>query len=94
MFQRINDGSSEWRKVIGKGYEDWLTNTEFDLMIKLFQQRHILGHSDGYVDKKYLEKSGDNTFDIGQRIVVKRLEVVELLKIIKRIIGEIKKHCG
>jgi len=78
VFQRLDRGSELWRETTGKGYEDWLAPGELDHLRVLFQRRHLLAHTDGIVDQKYLDNSGDSTYRVGQRIVVTANEVVEM----------------
>lgn len=51
----------------------------------LFQRRHILEHNDGIVDEKYIEKSNDLSYAIGQRIIVKKEDIICLVEIIKKL---------
>jgi hypothetical protein len=43
----------------------------------MIQRRHKLGHCQGIVDQRYIEKSGDTSYGIGQRLLISR-ELVEL----------------
>ena len=90
VFQRIEDGSNLWKKVFQEGYENWLTATELKRMNTLFQRRHLLSHSEGIVDDKYLQRANDSTYKLGQRIVVKENDVTELLKLIRKIVAKIR----
>jgi hypothetical protein len=51
----------------------------------MFQQRHLLSHTQGIVDEKYLAQSGDSTYKIGQRIVVRELDVRAAAAIIEKL---------
>lgn len=90
VFQRLEDGSKLWKGVFNEGYEDWLTATELKRMNTLFQRRHLLSHSEGIVDDKYLQRANDSTYKLGQRIVVKENDVTELLKLIRKIVAKIR----
>jgi hypothetical protein len=92
IFQKVNEGSKLWEKIFGSGYHDWITNSEYILMVKLFQQRHLFQHTDGVVDQNYIDKSGDNSYKIGQRIKVQVSEIEELVKIIVKISNNLKKY--
>ena len=48
-----------------------------------FQRRHLVEHNNGLVDQRYIDKSGDISYQVGQRIVVKEKDVNELLHIIE-----------
>jgi predicted RNA-binding Zn-ribbon protein involved in translation (DUF1610 family) len=79
VFQRLADGSRLWRDACGSGYEDWLTPNELAQLQVLFQRRHLLAHSDGIVDAKYLTNCTDTSYSAGQRIVVSPGDVDTLI---------------
>ena len=54
-------------------------------MNMFFQRRHLIEHNNGMVDQKYVDKSGDNSYVIGQRLVVKESDAYALLAIIKKL---------
>jgi hypothetical protein len=93
-FQRVDDGSRLWKQACGKGYEDWLTPTEMNDLKLLFQKRHLLAHTEGIVDEKYIQKTGDNTYKVGQRIVVRNSEVRLLVELITKLAKEIRTLVG
>lgn len=84
-FQIVDKGSQLYKKAIGKGYDEWLSDSELCKMNILFQRRHLIEHNNGMVDQKYVEKSGDNTYVEGQRLVVKESDALALLVIIKKL---------
>src|SRR5438270_5371395 len=75
VFQNLTEGSALWRSATGKGYEDLLTPAEMADLLRLFQQRHLLAHCEGIVDQDYIIKSGDTTYAVGQRIVIRDVAV-------------------
>ena len=93
-FQRLDQGSQLWRKVIGKEYTEWITDEEFGLLQILYQRRHILSHNEGIVDNKYLEESGDTEYKVGQRIVVSPENISDLLSILEKLGEGLKKACN
>jgi len=90
VFQRIKEGSDLWLECIGQGYEDWITSAEIKVLNQQFQKRHLLQHKEGIVDQKYLNNSGDNSYVVGQRIVIKERDVIELRSIIEKVIVKLK----
>lgn len=84
-FQIVEKGSNLFEENYGNGYDEWLTSTEISFMNLMFQRRHILEHNNGIVDAKYIQKSGDRTYSVGQRIVCKKDNVLNLLNIIKKL---------
>ena len=93
-FQRIDDGDRLWKQVCGKGYEDWLTSQEMDDLKLLFQKRHLLAHKEGMVDQRYIQQTGDNTYNIGQRIVVRESDIRRLVELITKLAKEIRTVAG
>lgn len=89
-FQNLEVGSDYWIKIFNESYKDWLSIEEYNSLNILFQQRHLLAHCEGIVDEKYIEKSGDKKYKVGQRIVVKETDVSELVSLIKKIVFRIR----
>lgn len=84
-FQIVEKGSQLFKDAAGKGYEEWLSDKELHDMNMFFQRRHLIEHNNGMVDQKYVDKSGDNSYVIGQRLVVKESDAYALLAIIKKL---------
>ena len=84
-FQMVERGSQLFKDEIGESYSDWLENEELEHMKVMFQRRHILEHNNGLVDQKYLDKSNDMTYTVGQRIVVKETDAYTLLEIVRKL---------
>lgn len=89
-FQNLAVGGNYWKDNYGKTYSDWLTHDEFEQLNILFQKRHLLSHTEGIVDQRYIDKSKDTEYNVGQRIVIKEIDVKEMLKLILKITNEIK----
>lgn len=84
-FQIISKGNDLYDKHLRKAYSTCLSEDELTFMNILFQRRHILEHNDGIVDEKYIEKSNDLSYAIGQRIIVKKEDIICLVEIIKKL---------
>lgn len=84
-FQMVDKGSQYFRNETGSGYEAFLSSDELIRMKLYFQRRHIIEHNTGIVDQKYIDNSGDNDYSVGQRIVVKTCEALDLITIIKKL---------
>lgn len=84
-FQMVDKGSQLFENAIGKGYEEWLSDEELREMKVLFQRRHLIEHNNGMVDQKYVDKSGDSSYAVGQRLVVKKNDALTLLAIIRKL---------
>ena len=84
-FQIVEKGSNLYKTAISYGYEKWLNEDELKTMNLNFQKRHILEHNSGIIDEKYIEKSKDTTYKVGQRVIIKIEDAYELLNIIKKL---------
>lgn len=84
-FQIIEKGSSLFDDYCGRGYGAWLSDEELNFMALMFQRRHILEHNNGIVDERYIKQSNDSNYKVGQRLVLKEKEVVQLLGVIKKL---------
>lgn len=84
-FQIVEKGDKLFKKQTGKGYLTWISDIEFEKMNLYFQRRHLIEHKGGIVDPQYIEMSNDNSYKIGQRVVVKEADAFELLSIIKKL---------
>ena len=91
VFQTVDEAGRLWNSVCGKGYEQMLSAQELSSLTHLFQQRHLLEHKGGLVDQEYLDKSGDRTYRVGQRIVIQDADVLRLADLVTRLAAGIRK---
>jgi uncharacterized Zn finger protein (UPF0148 family) len=91
VFQSLTEGSALWHAATGKGYEDFLSPAEMTDLLRLFQQRHLLAHCEGIVDQDYINKSGDMTYAVGQRLVIREGAVSRLVELVAKLAEEVKK---
>lgn len=84
-FQNLAEGSDLWQAAFGKRYSDHLDATELAALSRMFQQRHLLTHTQGLVDQDYLARSGDTAYRLGQRLVVREAAVRECLTLIEKL---------
>lgn len=87
-FQNLDKSNRLWRPVFGRDYTDMLTPAEYSDLRRLIQQRH-LSHRGGIVDQAYIEKSGDSTYPVGQRLEVKSESVERLIQLVDRLATEV-----
>ena len=83
VFQRLDDGNKLWHDLVGKGYDDWITDVQYAKLRKCFQQRHLLQHQDGIVDQDYISKSGDVSYQVGQHLIIKPEDITEYAGIVE-----------
>ncbi len=84
-FQIVQKGSNLYREQFGNGYEEWLNRNEIELMELMFQRRHIIEHNSGLIDERYLEKTKDSSYEIGQRLIVKKSDIKKLIEVIRKL---------
>ncbi|WP_435608067.1 hypothetical protein [Pseudomonas knackmussii] len=84
-FQNLAEGSALWVAAIGHGYDKHLTAVELEQLTMVFQQRHLLAHTQGVVDDDYIRKTGDTRYKSGQRLVIKREAVAEALTLVEQL---------
>ncbi len=56
-----------------------------------YQQRHLLAHCEGIVDQDYINKSGDTTYAVGQRLVIRGGAVSRLAELVAKLTEEVRK---
>jgi uncharacterized Zn finger protein (UPF0148 family) len=90
IFQNLADGSLEWWHATGESFENFVNAIEWEKLNVYFQRRHILGHNDGHVDEKYLNKSGDPSYRPEQRLVVKPDAATEFADLLEKLVAGMK----
>ena len=85
IFQRLDDASDLWRRATGRSYSTYLSENELDEMRTMMQRRHKLSHNQGIVDQRYVDQSGDDSYAVGQRLVIKEPHVRSLATIVKKL---------
>lgn len=91
-FQRLQQSSELWRVAIGEGFEDWLTAKDLDALNVYYQKRHLLAHSEGIVDARYIQRSGDSSYREGQRIVVSASDAAVMHGLISTVASKLRQH--
>jgi hypothetical protein len=84
-FQRLDDGSSLWLEQTGYGYDHYLSSEELRELKLFFGRRHILSHTDGIVDERYLSQTQDASYRAGQRLVVTSADVRTLADLVEKL---------
>lgn len=84
-FQNLNAGSELWMEAIGEGYEQLVSQASVDALKVFFQQRHLLAHQQGIVDENYINRSGDTTYTVGQRLVIREATAQEFVGLVEEL---------
>ena len=90
VFQTLGEASELWRTAIGVGYEALLNPQQLRDLMRWLQQRHLLAHLDGIVDQAYLDRSGDRTYRLGQRIVIRADDVRALADLLTDLVQRLR----
>jgi hypothetical protein len=85
VFQRVDDAAELWRQATGKGYNDCLDAGELQRLKLWLQRRHVLLHRQGIVDQVYIDRSGDGTYAVGQRLVTRDADVRGLVEVLAKL---------
>ena len=84
-FQNLKDGSELWFTASGKHYGDYLTTLEMASLGRFFQQRHLLAHTQGIIDTRYITRTGEPLDRLGQRLIIRDGAVRECLLLIEKL---------
>ena len=84
-FQNLAEGSDLWHSATGKHYSDCLGTAKLTTLVCAFQRRHLLSHTDGIVDQNYIDRSGDKSYRIGQRLVIREASVHQCVDLIEEL---------
>ena len=84
-FQNLDAGSDLWKAEIGYAYAGLIDQAKFAQLRVYFQQRHILAHQQGIVDQDYIDRSGDKTYAVGQRLLIQETAVREFADLIEEL---------
>lgn len=82
-FQNIDAGSTLWETEIGLPYSQLLEASALNKLRVYYQQRHLLAHQQGIVDNDYVTRSGDTTYNVGQRLVIKENAALEFATLVE-----------
>jgi hypothetical protein len=85
VFQSLTEGSATWRDGGGRAFDAIMTVDELAEMGKLFQQRHLLEHREGFVDQPYIDRSGDTEYAVGARLVIRETSVRRLADLVEKL---------
>jgi uncharacterized Zn finger protein (UPF0148 family) len=91
VFQNLNESSKLWHQATGKSYEAMILKDELTNLNRFFQQRHLITHKESIVDQEYIIKTNDNTYSVGQRLIIREETVRQLADLIVKLANQLKK---
>lgn len=86
VFQSLADGSTAWRDGGGRAFAAIMTVDELEEMGKLFQQRHLLEHCEGFIDQACIDRTGDTEYAVGARLVVRETSLLRLADLVGKLV--------
>ncbi len=84
-YQQILSAGDYMRTYFGIDLLKGLTEDEKAFLNKMFNRRHILTHNAGRVDEKYLNRTGDSSVRLHQKITVRSREIARLIPLLRRV---------
>lgn len=84
-FQNIDAGSALWEAELGISYAQLLEAGALTRLRIFYQQRHLLAHQQGMVDDDYVTRSGDATYQVGQRLLIRESAALEFADLVERL---------
>lgn len=93
-FQNLDAGSELWEAELGASYEQLLDAAAMKVLRVYYQQRHLISHQQGIVDSDYVSRSGDASYAVGQRLIVKDSAVLEFANLVERLGAALVARCA
>ncbi|MCK8061631.1 MULTISPECIES: hypothetical protein [unclassified Fusibacter] len=87
-FQRVKQADDILFKEYGIGLFEGISSENIELIIKMFQIRHLYEHGSGIIDEEYIKKSGDNTAKIGSLLRVDLYELRDFCLTMDSLVGK------
>lgn len=84
-FQSLAGARDRLLSGIGFDLASAVTPVEWTATLRSFQKRHLLAHSLGVIDAKYLQHANDPAAVLGRRVHIDAAEVSALLNAIRRL---------
>jgi hypothetical protein len=81
-FQNISGARQRVQGTFNFDIAAIIDNTQWELIIRCFQKRHLLAHTMGVVDEEYITKANDSSAIVGRKIVIRSDEVKDLVKLL------------
>lgn len=88
-FQKLEVARENIEKHFGFNIEKAIPQENWATLIILFQKRHLVAHSSGVIDQKYIEKTNDTSAKVGQKVKVSRSEIQSLIAILNNLASAI-----
>jgi hypothetical protein len=82
-FQNLSGAQKNLQALFGIDLAAGLPAPDWDALCRCFQKRHLLAHSLGIVDQKYLSKTSDPHARLGRKVTISPDEVLLLIGLVR-----------
>ena len=82
-FQNLAGAQKNLQLLFNIGLASSLPGSDWDFLCRSFQKRHVLAHSMGIVDEKYLSKTGDPHAKLGRKVPIVPGEVSTMVGLVR-----------
>jgi hypothetical protein len=82
-FQNLGGAQKSLHLLFGIDLASSLPASDWDFLCRSFQKRHVLAHSMGIVDEKYLSKTGDPHAKLGRKVSILPDEVSTMIDLVR-----------
>jgi hypothetical protein len=89
IFQRLDDAAKLYRDHMGIDLPAALGTPEWDRLFVLYGIRHLLTHTNGVVDQKYVTRFPRQGFVVGQRVSATLDDAREVLHLAGRLVAQL-----
>jgi len=93
-FQNLDAGSTLWEAELGVSYAQLLDTAAMAQLHIYYQQRHLLAHQQGIVDNDYVTRSGDTTYEVGQRLLIKESAALKFADLVEQLGAALMVRCS
>lgn len=92
-FQNLSEANDLWLAATGHQFADYMTAQELEAITLHFQRRHLVAHTQGIVDREYIDRTGDTAYRIGQRVVISESSVRRCVALMEKLAGCMASEC-
>lgn len=85
-FQKLDNVQQEYNRVFSF---DIFSESDLEELKKIFAIRHLIVHKSGVIDQAFLSKT-DRDCELGERLCLERVEVIQIIKTVEEIITNIE----
>ena len=93
-FQNIANARQRVREQFGVDFAVALSDSEWDIVLRCFQKRHLLAHKMGVVDAEYIQATRDDTAVLGRKSKVDATEVRDLVAVLRSLGEQLSEFLG